>query len=346
MKKVILLGILIAATLSGCKSTPYKVNLAKEKLTTNRISEIDSVIKQDEIEVKVPVSDSSAAGAQFGLIGAIITSSIDSSVNQSNAELYDQVINPVKDSLVNYNFNKHFNQKLSHNLSSEPIFNQSKIHDMKSEDNHELLEKQVLKLNTRYTYSSDFRTLIVSTSAIIEDTSTVETSVLYQNTFTYNSKRLLESVLYESKGEKLIAERKAKYFQLTKKQRKSSTEVNKLNKDLKKIRRQYSEADKLNKYAVQWSNNNGELTKNELIKATDAIHNMLIIDINKENRPEEYETADKFTYNGKKYAVTLLKESENKSRAILQKTVGYSAGQLCSIPLENLDEFNIASCVN
>ncbi len=68
---------------------------------------------------------------------------------------------------------------------------------------------------------------------------------------------------------------------------------------------------------------------------------MLLIDLEKVNTAEEYKTASKFVFNGHKHDMTLLKESADKSRVVLQKTVGFSAGELCSISLKGLDDNSI-----
>ncbi|MBL4909626.1 MAG: hypothetical protein JKX78_06315 [Alteromonadaceae bacterium] len=346
MKKIVVLGLCLSSMLFGCKTTPYKVNLNQEKIATNKTIDINSIIPQDEINVIVPISNgASAASAQFGLIGGLIGGAIDSSVNQSNAILYEKAINPVRDSLINYHFEKPFNDVLAKNIKSLPLFSESKFHSLKKDTEQKNLPSQEMKIYTNYTYTSDFKMLIVNSRVVIEDTRGEKPEILYQNYFTYNSKILPDSVPYKNQYDTKSTERKKKYFSLTKKQRKSNIEIAKLTKDLRKLRFKYRGIDRLQKYASQWSKNSGELTKKELNKAIVEINNMIKLDINNQETVDQYKTAGKFSYDGKKYDVAMLKKDDTNSRAIFQTTKGGGTGQLCSIDLSNLTEHNMYSCV-
>lgn len=76
--------VLLVLVLSGCAGN-YKTTFNHAEAVGPITVEIVPVVAKEELDVQIVVADSSAATAQYGLIGALVGAVIDSAVNKRNA---------------------------------------------------------------------------------------------------------------------------------------------------------------------------------------------------------------------------------------------------------------------
>ena len=87
--------------LAGCAGT-YKTTFDHEARTEPLAVHVVPVVPKEEMDVLIVVSDSSAAGAQYGLIGALVTSVIDSVVNKKNAVVAERKAEVIREASSEY----------------------------------------------------------------------------------------------------------------------------------------------------------------------------------------------------------------------------------------------------
>lgn len=107
------IAILLCGLLGACSTLPPHEAFppaARDKIST---TEVVMPIQQAEIYVYVPPAQ---GGAGFGLIGALIDVSIDQ-VRTGKAEA---AVKPLRDAVVDYNFDDVFKSEISHSLSAVP----------------------------------------------------------------------------------------------------------------------------------------------------------------------------------------------------------------------------------
>lgn len=187
---------------SGC-ATSY-TPLTMEAKSNIQSSEIILDLKQQELYAEIEKADSSAASAQFGLLGALIGTVVDSTINSSRSETAETMVAPIRNSMVDYNFGQALEDTLAVELKSLSFLNIqhiSQVHSQDSEESTKLIENSqadvVLTLNTVYYLTPNFRTLkIISNIKAHPNTdilkviakktdSNSDIPLLYQNSFTY-----------------------------------------------------------------------------------------------------------------------------------------------------------------
>lgn len=111
--------LLPALVLGACATTPVRVGLpagAQDKIAS---TDVVVPIRQSEIYVYVPPSTGGArAGAQYGLIGAIVGAVIDASVNDVRTTKAETSVKPLRNAIVDYNFDADLQSDLKRSLGS------------------------------------------------------------------------------------------------------------------------------------------------------------------------------------------------------------------------------------
>lgn len=109
-----------ASVLVGC-AVPLRLPLAPEHRAS--IQELDAkvVVVQDEVIVDVRPPNASAAGAMGGLIGAIITTTIDSAVTNSRVKSAQDAMVPFYAAIEDLDFRKEFEAAVRPALAAYPI---------------------------------------------------------------------------------------------------------------------------------------------------------------------------------------------------------------------------------
>lgn len=164
-------ALLVAASaLAGC-AVPLRLPLAPEHRAS--IQELDAkvVLIQDEIIVDVKAPNASAAGAMGGLIGAIITTTIDSAVTNSRVKSAQDAMVPFYAAIEDLDLRKDFDEALRPALASYPIKVSSVTTTAVSFNNARLRKwreslkpgQALLLVVPHYRMSSDFRTIDIET---------------------------------------------------------------------------------------------------------------------------------------------------------------------------------------
>jgi hypothetical protein len=169
---------------------------------------VEVVLNQNEIAVDVPAT-ASAVGMQFGLLGAIIGSSIQNA-QTSNAE---ERIVPVRDLLVSYRFNERMEAAIRAKLASEGISPNPQITvratpwDAReaATASDQPATTQVLVLTPRYAMTNDFQLMTVSLmTSLVERTR--KANGKYKNKILFSRNYRFEFVTVASEGKDEMAQ--------------------------------------------------------------------------------------------------------------------------------------------
>jgi hypothetical protein len=106
MRSKILKSILLACALglNACASMPDHVPLAVAARDKIPSTEIVAPVKQSEVYIFVPQTNTAGAGAQFGLLGAVIAAGVGSAIDAQRAHNAEVAIKPLRDAMVDYSF--------------------------------------------------------------------------------------------------------------------------------------------------------------------------------------------------------------------------------------------------
>jgi hypothetical protein len=168
-----LAALLAALSLGACAGIPPHEYLAAP--ARDRIATTDVVvpIRQSEIYVYVPPSTAGATGgAAFGLVGALVGAMVDASVNAARTSKAETAVKPLRDSLVDYNFDRGMQGDLKSSLAQVAFLNVSDVHEVKEVTNDALdaslagsKQGAVLFATTDYHLSNDGDVLFVTVAA-------------------------------------------------------------------------------------------------------------------------------------------------------------------------------------
>jgi hypothetical protein len=162
--------VLAVALLGGC-AIPMRVSLTPEQRAS--ISELTTkvVVVQDEVIVDVKSSGAAGAGVAFGLIGALISTTIDSSVTNSRVKTAQDLMGPFYLAIEDVDFRKEFNDAIRPGLAGYPIKVANVATTPVGLSNAQLRAwrdelkpgQSLMLIAPRYLLSADFRTLDAET---------------------------------------------------------------------------------------------------------------------------------------------------------------------------------------
>lgn len=160
--------------LEACAPTPKRV-LDDAVRQPPEARESVVVVQQGELHAKIEVSNVSAAtGASAGAIGAIIGAIIDSTANQNRTDAAEEGVKPLRDALLDYDFDHRALQATEATLAKMPGFDTTKVAFSKdgTKDNvmrmlDQSSSSQFLVVRYDYSLSPNFSQMVVSMSADI-----------------------------------------------------------------------------------------------------------------------------------------------------------------------------------
>lgn len=334
LKKLTLI-IFISLIVSGCKVTP-----AKQVFTTpptNKEINVYSLIPQDELEALYPVSDSSAATMQFGLVGALVGAVIDTSVNKSNAEVAEENLADIRNELIGLEFDKLFEQEIDKKLNGQ--VNIGKIQTVKSvKELKNKLEpgETYLLLDTYYKMDIDFRTPFIVTSVSLNEKGKTKKkdTQLYKNTFTYFGLSLPVPVKTQAFINQQIEEINNNFAQLSEKNQKSRKERLKRQKQIKKARKTTMNFDDANAISAKtWSTEYKEALDSGIRGGIQQLFTIIADDMADKTDPKSY-AKNGMTLEGYPAYHKAILVDETEDRKIIRFSDGYRAGAVCSMPKE------------
>lgn len=162
--------LLAAAMLGGC-AAPMRKSLTPEMRSS--IQELDArvIVVQDEVIVDVKPSSTGGAGAAFGLIGALISSTIDANVTNSRVKAAQDLMGPFYLAIEDVDFRKEFDEAVKPALAGYAI-KVGSVSTTALSLNEATLRKlrdglapghSLMIIAPRYALSADFRTFDVET---------------------------------------------------------------------------------------------------------------------------------------------------------------------------------------
>lgn len=193
--------------MSACAQTPYHVPISSNVHKNIRNTSVKMGLNQEEIYMKFRQADSSSATSQYGFLGALFGSLIDSAINSSESEDAEKLVKPVKNALININFEKEMTSALNSKLRTLKWLradNTSVISSYNDDMTSEIIEKSkssaVLMIRPDYYISTDARSFKIDTTVILYPSNSKlkniskierpdeEDKIIYRNLFhfTYN----------------------------------------------------------------------------------------------------------------------------------------------------------------
>ena len=202
-----------ALLLAGC-GTPLPVHKSLPLAARDQIASTETVvpIRQHEIYVFVPPSTAGAtAGAGFGIVGALVGVAIDASVDSARTSKAEAAVKPLRDALVDYNFDATFQDDLKASLPPVGFMHSDEIRVVKevANDSADLAltnskDAAVLFVTTDYHLANDgdvlyvtLQTSLYPNSAALKaikppkkpsDPKTALANALYHNTLTFKDR--------------------------------------------------------------------------------------------------------------------------------------------------------------
>jgi hypothetical protein len=160
--------------LQACASPPKRaLDDAARQSPQDRESVV--VIEQGELHANIEVSHvADATGASAGAIGAIIGAIVDSRVNQNRTDAAETGVTPLRNALIDYDFDHRALQATQATLAKMPGFDSTKVAFSKDGTKDHLLRmidqsgsSQFLVAKYAYALSPNFSQIVVSMAADI-----------------------------------------------------------------------------------------------------------------------------------------------------------------------------------
>ncbi len=341
MKILHFITLSLVLNLTACVTiSPHKIAPSAQILSNTITADVTTVVVQDEIRANVPVADSSAVGMQFGLIGALVTSSMDSATNQDNANFYQTALEPVRQSLNGFKYDNEFHAAISQSIHTVSWLKANNIKLLKDAELPNV-NGPALNIAMNYEFSSDFRYLTVSASVKLIDpaapmTADKQIKPVYENTFVYISDFLPIPVRTEADTKTETKQLWDAHNALPEADRKDRKRLAKLDRALHKAKRPFDTRGQILKLAPQWAEDQGALARQKLSSATSEIIRMVQRDMLDTEAVEALAAKVPYSNNGKKYNFERIEE--NHDRLIVRNIVGNKAGMMCSMPKHAVDE--------
>lgn len=343
MKKLVIAALMATAFTSGCAMQFDPAKRPMQQATLDQLKDPIPVNMQIPERTGVAASyfaqDSSAAGAQYGLIGALTTAVIDGIANANPYEIAQNNANRIAetfkgDELLNQAYaSLSANKKLTPaNLNlvlSAPTPVPAKSAKTTTPDG--------LSIDVGYVFKTDMSGLSISAAVALNQKGKVYTSpyvgkdgktakpdnsgLLYKNSFTYYSQQLPVPVKSQSEIDAKVAEIKAAATKNGALPKKDSPAYAKMMSEIKQAQKpEYTPKEISDKLADQWLANNGEKLKAEIKAAHEFLATQIYKDLARFDVPDYKGTID-----------TVL-ETAADGRTIKLLGIGYNAGMVQSQP--------------
>ncbi|MCX2781051.1 hypothetical protein [Microbulbifer thermotolerans] len=290
----ILIGIML---LSACSSAPYE-NFDPTSVQGKTSLKVVSQVQQDEIIKEfVPSNASSSAGAQFGLVGALVGVAVDTSINNSRAKDAEAAVEPFRNATLDINVRNLLEQAFTDKIEQLDWVTEKKLVS-------ELLEPSTKIKNYLASMDEDLLLLINTTYSLKPNAEVIEFTAgysLFDKTTTTNTKSTPKPVYsniakvqsYPHNGSVRRLTKEEKEAEIAKLKEKYPTDESlpklKIYSNQKTLAREIA---KINKKTITisnhepagsiWLNNNGELLRKEMLAAPELLAKMIINDLSGE----------------------------------------------------------------
>jgi hypothetical protein len=289
-----------AVTISACTVTPYRQPL--DQAATAKLSAATVYARADErgIGVQYLVQDSSAAGASYGLIGALVTATIDAIANAGPLEIAQSGADKLATSFNHGQATTEFTGALQSRLVTLPLFSATPaitpLHTECKWDVKSFAENLVLLTCVEYALTQDLRSLDVALTATLLSRDAAEQAKgksksaqeaaarLYRNRLEYHSQPL---ALF---AERTPAEIDAEIAQITAKYphaRRNESDRIAMKKEIEQAKRAAPADKKAEYYLAQWLADDAALLRRELKSGLSTVTELLALDL---QDPQPFDT--------------------------------------------------------
>ncbi len=344
MKKLVTAALVVAAFTSGCA---MQFNPNKRPMQQATIDQIKSPVplnmqtpERTGVATTYFAQDSSAAGAQYGLIGALTTAVIDGIANSNPAEIASNNANRIAeiikgDELLNQAYttlaaNKKYAPTSLNLVFSAPTPAPTKSGKATTPDGLNVQVGYIFKtdmsgLNVYANVSLNAKGVEYKSPYVAKDAKPTKPDIsglVYQNNFNYYSQQFAVPVKPQSEIDAKVAEIKTKASKNGVLPKKDNPQYARMMSEIKQAQKpEYTPKEISDKLADQWLANNGEKLKAEIKAAHEFIAAQIYKDLARFDVPD-YKGTD-----------TVLETSEN-GRVIKIVGAGFNAGNVISEPKE------------
>jgi len=345
VKKLITGALVVAAFTSGCAMQLNPSKRPMQQATVDQIKSPVSLVMQTPERTGVATTyfaqDSSAAGAQYGLIGALTTAVIDGIANSNPAEIATDNANRIAetikgDELLSQAYSTLANTKAQLPPSVSLVFSAPTPAPAKSAKTAKVADG--LSVDIVYSFKSDMSALAAYANVSLnvkgaeykspyiakdgKPSKPDTTGLIYQNAFHYYSQQLSVPVKPQSDIDAKVAEITAKASKNGVPPKKGTPQYTKMNTDIKQAQKAaYTPKEIADKLADQWLANDGEKLKAEIKAAHEFIAAQIYKDLARFDVPD-YKGTD-----------TVLETTET-GRVTKIVGAGFNAGSVHSEPKE------------
>lgn len=155
------------AVAAGCSTVP--LNQSLPTAAVGKIASTEVVVSVGQSEI-LPTIDVSTGGAAFGLVGALV----DAGVNQSRTSAAEKIVQPLRDALIDYDFDTKILTAVRAEAATVPVLGTSEVVLTKVVNDQAFLKTvqqskadAVFVLNTDYVLTPDFSTIRTGIRALM-----------------------------------------------------------------------------------------------------------------------------------------------------------------------------------
>ena len=338
MKKLVTGALVIAAFTSGCAIQLDPAKRPMQQATLDQLKGPIPVIMQtperNGIATSYFAQDSSAAGAQYGLIGALTTAVIDGIANANPYEIAQNNANRIAetfkgDELLNQAYASLTANKKLAPTSLNLVLSAPTTPDGLSIDLGYVFQTNMSAIKVYAMVSLNMKGAEYKSPYISKDgkPAKADTSgLVYKNWFQYYSVQLPVPVKAQSDIDAKVAEIKAAATKNGALPKKDTQAYAKMMADIKQAQKvEYTAKEVTDKLANQWLANNGEKLKAEIKTAHEFLATQIYKDLARLDVPDYKGTTD-----------TVL-DTAADGRTIKLLGVGYNAGMVRSQPKDFIE---------
>lgn len=335
MRKVIIF-VSTCFLLAACVTTPFRTPISQSFIDSKEPISVYLVFDQEEIDADIPIQNNSAAAYQYGLLGVALVGAMDNAANKSNSEIAEENLAPIRNALIEYDFNQLFEKNARESLNNLESLNVAELVRVNSIEEFEELKKALpteqkyLTLNVHYKLDTNFTLPYVKLDAELVDKSILDKKqrTLYRNRFTsYGETKPIPTISQEEIKEK-VDKVKGDFFALSRNERKSYKAREKYFKDLKKAeKQQFSRSEFIGKLSLSWTQGSQELA-NSLQDSFSELLSILGKDMIDINSTEHYQTiANSLNKHPTNFKSTLVYETND--RLAVRTSMPFNSGKIC-----------------
>lgn len=313
----------VCLLLTGCAIQPYKKPIPEAARASFHDVGVYARADENGVGVQYLAQDSSAAGAGYGLIGALVTATIDAVANATPLGIAQDAADKVKPAMSAADLQSELELDLAQEFTQSPDFGSVKVSVLPKENKRRrALAHPLITLEVSYSLATDLRSLQVTAvgEAYAKGLKGADknTGLVYRNRFEYHS-GLLPKPMGPSQEEinARVAEIKEKF---KKKGKLTQQQTIQMKRELARAR-EVSPAELADEVVQRWTADHYALLQSEIRKGTSIVLELWKRDF-----------ADPSVVDPKKQQPYKTVVEERGDRVVVRYNTGLFAGALSSEP--------------